>query len=186
MNCINCKWAIQWDESMQCKRANPDIRDCAWFEKINRYELEGKDKLKQVMEDIDIMSDNKLKKEEHKYMIRVRDNINLEELERFGFKRDSEGQYMINDLDIFVGTDDDDRELVLDFGFNNENIDLLFDLFQAGIVEKKDEKTNKTEETMVLNTMIRLMADELSTPVNGINWVIDYYNKKAKEELNIK
>lgn len=36
MNCIDCKWAIQLDKTKQCKRANPEIRDCDKYEKIKR------------------------------------------------------------------------------------------------------------------------------------------------------
>lgn len=69
-------------------------------------------------------------------MLKIKDEVDLKELEKFGFKKDEEQQYMIEDLDIFVGTDENEKELVLDFGFNNENINILYDLIQAGLVEK--------------------------------------------------
>ena len=69
-------------------------------------------------------------------MLKIKDDVDLKELEKFGFKKDEESQYMIEDLDVFVGTEEDERELVLDFGFNNKNIYLLYDLIQAGLVEK--------------------------------------------------
>ena len=46
---------------------------------------------------------------------------------------------MIEDMDIFIGTEDDEKELVLDFGFNNENISILYDLIKADLVEKVGE-----------------------------------------------
>lgn len=69
-------------------------------------------------------------------MLKIKDNVDLKELEKFGFKKDEEQQYIIEDMDIFIGTEEDERELVLDFGFNNENIYLLYDLIQAGLIEK--------------------------------------------------
>lgn len=75
-----------------------------------------------------------------KMMLRIKDNVDLKELEKFGFKKDEEDQYMIEDKDIFVGTEEDERELVLDFGFNNENIEKLYDLIKADLVEKVDDK----------------------------------------------
>ena len=69
-------------------------------------------------------------------MLKIKEEVDLKELEKFGFKKDEEQQYMIEDLDIFVGTDENEKELVLDFGFNNENINILYDLIQAGLVEK--------------------------------------------------
>ena len=72
-------------------------------------------------------------------MLKIKEEVDLKELEKFGFKKDEEQQYMIKDLDIFVGTDENEKELVLDFGFNNENINVLYDLIQAGLVEKVKE-----------------------------------------------
>ena len=69
-------------------------------------------------------------------MLKIKEEVDLKELKKFGFKKDEEQQYMIKDLDIFVGTDENEKELVLDFGFNNENINVLYDLIQAGLVEK--------------------------------------------------
>lgn len=69
-------------------------------------------------------------------MLKIKDDIDLKELEKYGFKKDEEQQYMIKDLDIFVGTEEDEKELVLDFGFNNENINILYDLIKANLVEK--------------------------------------------------
>ena len=67
-------------------------------------------------------------------MLRIKKDVDLKESEKFGFEKDEEEQYMIKDLDIFVDTEE--KELVLDFGFNNENIMVLYDLIQAGLVEK--------------------------------------------------
>lgn len=71
-------------------------------------------------------------------MLRIKKDVDLKELEKFGFEKDEEEQYMIKDLDIFVDTEE--KELVLDFGFNNENIMVLYDLIQAGLVEKVEEE----------------------------------------------
>ena len=69
-------------------------------------------------------------------MLKIKDDVDLKELENFGFKKDEENQYMIKNMDIFIGTEENEKELVLDFGFNNENIDILYELIQAGLVEK--------------------------------------------------
>lgn len=73
-------------------------------------------------------------------MLKIKDDVDLKELEKFGFKKDIEEQYMIENWDIFVGTEKNERELVLDFGFNNENISVLYDLIQAGLVEKIEKE----------------------------------------------
>ncbi len=72
-------------------------------------------------------------------MLKIKDEVDLKELEKFGFKKDEENQYMIEDINIFIGTEENKKELVLDFGFNNENIYVLYDLIQAGLVEKVEE-----------------------------------------------
>lgn len=36
MNCIDCIWAIQLDESIQCKKASPDIKSCDGFKRAYR------------------------------------------------------------------------------------------------------------------------------------------------------
>lgn len=74
-------------------------------------------------------------------MLKIKDEVPLEKLKEYGFTNNNEyEQYEIENWDIFVGTDENERELVLDFGFNNKNISVLYDLIQAGLVEKIEEE----------------------------------------------
>lgn len=36
MNCIDCKWAIQFKEKEQCKKASPEIRECENYKNAKR------------------------------------------------------------------------------------------------------------------------------------------------------
>lgn len=83
-------------------------------------------------------------------MLKIKDNVDLKELEKFGFKKDEEEQYIVEDKDMFIGSEDDERELVLDFGFNNENIYILYDMIQAGLVEKIEEVSMEEKENTCL------------------------------------
>lgn len=76
-------------------------------------------------------------------MLKIKDNVDLKELEKFGFKENKENDW------LEVWTDDNFRLCVLlynrhitidcigddDIYWTNK-LDLLFDLIQAGLVEK--------------------------------------------------
>lgn len=78
-------------------------------------------------------------------MLKIKDNIDLKELERFGFISESrqngfiyEDRYSfyndINRVSIYVCTDL--RIVEPTISFDTEDMDILYDLINAGIVEK--------------------------------------------------
>ena len=67
---------------------------------------------------------------------------------------------------------------------------LLDDVYSTGLVE--DEERNKYQDAIetVLpmleekDKIIDLMAEQLTTPIHGKEWIKKYYENKAKELLN--
>lgn len=43
----------------------------------------------------------------------------------------------------------------------------------------------EVKENMILNEMVKLMAEELTTPINKEKWIIEYYREKAVKKLNM-
>ena len=88
-------------------------------------------------------------------MLKIKDNVDLKELEKFGFKYQF-GRYLINADDkernkrlfgickhkdfIFLTCYDDNNELTLDFqdmkDYYGVNLDVIYDLIKADLVEK--------------------------------------------------
>lgn len=67
-------------------------------------------------------------------MLRIKSEVNLEELEKYGFSKKSNGQYVIRDFLICRnGT------IKVRNGSNLDRNDKLYDLITAGLVEKVDE-----------------------------------------------
>ena len=71
-------------------------------------------------------------------MFKIKDNIDLKELEKFGFTLDSDEWYVkdIKGINIFVKPIS--REIVIK-AYNTCNyakVDTIYDLIQAGLVEK--------------------------------------------------
>lgn len=71
-------------------------------------------------------------------MLKIKDNVDLKELEKFNFKLDSDEWYMRNDNGFVVLIKPLSKKIVLrTFDTSlHESIDVLYDLIQAGIVEK--------------------------------------------------
>ena len=79
-------------------------------------------------------------------MLKIKDNVDLKELERFGFRNVSYKNYVYtpkNDIDINeIWVDGDTKKIHIidcdrDVGhIVNENLDKLFELIQNGLVEK--------------------------------------------------
>lgn len=78
-------------------------------------------------------------------MLKIKDNIDLKELEKFGFKCYEKGEY------YFVGFPfggakllvSKNRNIDFDYKWEDEDfelLDILFDLIQAGIVEKAEKE----------------------------------------------
>ena len=86
-------------------------------------------------------------------MLKIKDEIDLKELEKFGFiccndftdtyKENNYGYYVFNDS-FYVDFQNDNYHKLGSISFSyepiqEENIDKLFDLIQAGLVEKVEE-----------------------------------------------
>lgn len=79
-------------------------------------------------------------------MLKIKDNVDLKELEKFGFVRDacfldSDGNTMYSYEFLLINTTT--RELCICTGvdelFGDKEIIKLYDLIQAGLIEKVDE-----------------------------------------------
>lgn len=76
-------------------------------------------------------------------MLKIKDNIDLKELEKFGFIHDNFGFYAIR-INLLYGeqrlyVDEEDRTISI-VGAGEELLVNLFDLIQAGLVEKVADK----------------------------------------------
>lgn len=79
-------------------------------------------------------------------MLKIKDNVDLKELEKYGFKYSSfeDWHYFFDNLSISLG---DNREIVIDFNDDDyceleiaiNLLNLLYDLIQDGLAEKVDE-----------------------------------------------
>ena len=77
-------------------------------------------------------------------MLKIKENADLKELEKYGFTYTSGDDWhrYFDNIEISLG---DSREIIIDLNYNDfcETeitllIDLLYDLIQAGLVEKVD------------------------------------------------
>ena len=84
-------------------------------------------------------------------MLKIKDNIDLKKLEKFGFKYIVEkykSYIYINkfiEIDIFLDLENECENKVLfmltsQYNRNYANLDILYDLIQAGLVEKVKEE----------------------------------------------
>lgn len=74
-------------------------------------------------------------------MLKIKDNVDLKELEKFGFRHSIDLCYTKNVSDsetCFINISD--RCIWFGSGGVSFHIDILFDLVQAGLVEKVEEK----------------------------------------------
>lgn len=77
-------------------------------------------------------------------MLKIKDNVDLKELEKFGFKYFNNGSYKIYEIDnwnSWIGVELKDRIIqigVEDYKYIEENV--LFDLIKADLVEKVEDK----------------------------------------------
>lgn len=79
-------------------------------------------------------------------MLKIKDNVDLKELENYGFVYDKRikcyyGGYSNRELHLRVYEDDINREIKMyepfrDVEDEENNIEILYDLIQAGLVEK--------------------------------------------------
>lgn len=71
-------------------------------------------------------------------MLKIKDNVDLKELEKFGFKKDKNIYYYKNIFDIIVLMIFDNRKISNPTD-DNGNL-LLYDLIKADLVEKVEDK----------------------------------------------
>ena len=74
-------------------------------------------------------------------MLRIKDNIDLKELKKFGFLEAEQYYYSKEDCVVELRISKTDRRLYiivydLEYDVIIEDIDLLFDIIEAGLVEK--------------------------------------------------
>ena len=78
-------------------------------------------------------------------MLKIKDNVDLKELEKFGFIYIEELGYDGNLFSYWNGgecvcVDTDDRKIdEMGLGYSNKDVDTLYDLIKADLVEKVDE-----------------------------------------------
>lgn len=70
--------------------------------------------------------------------LRIKDNVDLKELEKFGFKKDKNIYYYKNVFSVIVLRIFDNRKISTPTD-DNGNV-LLYDLIKADLVEKVDDK----------------------------------------------
>lgn len=71
-------------------------------------------------------------------MLKIKDNVDLKELEKFGFYLDSDEWYVKDIKSIYIFVKPISREIVIK-AYNTSNyakVDTIYDLIQAGLVEK--------------------------------------------------
>lgn len=72
-------------------------------------------------------------------MLKIKDNVNLKKLEKFGikFQNDFKGGYYYCNRDFKISTKK--HHLIPLNGTGNTRFDRLYDLIQAGLIEKVEE-----------------------------------------------
>lgn len=74
-------------------------------------------------------------------MLKIKDNIDLKELEKYGFKE--EKIFMSKDLYQryeYINIYQDDRQIDIELdGWETNNLDILYDLIKDDLVEKVEE-----------------------------------------------
>ena len=72
-------------------------------------------------------------------MLKIKDNVDLKELEKFGFElKEDSYEYNTCEEDGFSGftVDIDDRFINNYSSVSRKNLDIIYDLIQTGLVEK--------------------------------------------------
>jgi len=94
------------------------------------------------------MSTRTTTKKRRRVMLKIKDDVNLKELERFGFEEISIGRGTKYQLKKYIGKCEiynikiDTKKIIRfnQLSVNNELPDILYDLIQAGLVEKVREE----------------------------------------------
>ena len=73
-------------------------------------------------------------------MLKIKDNVDLKELEKFGFKyEDNDYRKEKIDLDYIIDWDDKEIFIASTYGEFDKLDDTLYDLIKADLVEKVDD-----------------------------------------------
>ena len=76
-------------------------------------------------------------------MLKIKNNVDLKELEKFGFKYFKNGDYKVWEIDnwnSYLGVETKNRMLQIGCqDYNDIEEDIIYDLIKADLVEKVDE-----------------------------------------------
>ena len=76
-------------------------------------------------------------------MLKIKDNVDLKELEKFGFKLNSNEEYQLviekNSIRTIVVMEYERTIYVQSIGYVVEELNILYDLIKADLVEKVDD-----------------------------------------------
>lgn len=76
-------------------------------------------------------------------MLKIKDNVDLKELEKFGFKLDQDEWYLKRVKRCYIFIKPLSRQIIIrasTYGEEIEQIEVIYDLIQAGLVEKVEEE----------------------------------------------
>ncbi len=73
-------------------------------------------------------------------MLKIKDNVDLKELEKFGFKLNSDKSYLLtiekDNINTIIAIEEERTLYVQSNRYHIEELDILYDLIKAGLVEK--------------------------------------------------
>ena len=76
-------------------------------------------------------------------MLKVKDNVDLKELEKFGFKLNSNEEYQLtiekNNITTIIVVEYERTIYIQSIGYVVEELDTLYDLIKANLIEKTEE-----------------------------------------------
>ena len=76
-------------------------------------------------------------------MLKIKDNVDLKELEKFGFKLNLDGEYQLiiekNNIKTIIVVEFDRTIYVQSIGYVVQELDVLYELIKASLVEKVDD-----------------------------------------------
>jgi uncharacterized membrane protein YfhO len=73
-------------------------------------------------------------------MLKIKDNVDLKKLEKFGFEKNSDDEYQLtmknHDVRTIIVVEDERTIYLQAMGYVVQDIDILYDLIKADLVEK--------------------------------------------------
>ena len=77
-------------------------------------------------------------------MLKIKNNVDLKELEKFGFRSDNDREYQLtiekNNITTIVVVDYERAMYIQSNGYVVQDLDILYDLIIANLVEKVEEE----------------------------------------------